>query len=105
MGEPMTGASREHVLVELEVAQLHSSVLALDEMLARVDGVMNLLRKALRAVDRGEPGDRAKALALVERAERFVPDDPGGDAERTERIDQLRTTIRDVREQALALPE
>ena len=100
----MTGAPGERRLAELEAAQLIGSVAALDELVAHIDGVMNLLTKAYRAVDRGTPADRATALSLVDRAERYIPEDDGDDQRRSG-IVQMRAAVADARERALALPD
>lgn len=67
-------ASLEHLVLQAQVRDA-------DRAIAFVDGVINLLMKAQRAVDDGTPEGRARALNLLERAERLVPDegdlDPG----------------------------
>ncbi len=87
----------------LGLPRLLSEVQLHEQAIAQVDGVVNLLTKALRAKD---AGDRATALALVERAERFAPDDPDGlpPAQR-EGFAAIQEALRTARQEVLALPE
>ena len=87
----------------LGLPRLLSDVQAHEQIIARVDGVLNLLTKALRAKD---AGDRTAALALVERAERFAPEDPDQlPPEHREGFAAIQEALRVARQEALALPE
>ena len=90
----------------LEILEHVSAINKLDETLALIDALLNLLSKADAAIQRGEPGDRARALTLLDRAESRLPDDETDIHEdHRDGLRQAHATIRSLREIALALPE
>jgi hypothetical protein len=83
-----------HALEHLALtAQVHEA----DRTIAFVDGVVNLLSKAQRAIDEGTPAGRDKALALIDRAERFMPDEAELSPDAREGVVLARESIRAVR--------
>ena len=94
----------ENDLSALALARISSDIVDADQALAVVDGAINLLSKAGMAIERGGPGDRARAYALIERAERHLNDqsaevqDRGGMAEAREAIARLRVLAEDLTE-------
>lgn len=100
---PPPGRSRHEPVTALGLPRILSDVRLHEQAIARVDGVLNLLRKAERATG---AGDRAAALALVEKAERFAPSDPEElPAEHRDGFAAIQDALRAARREALALPE
>lgn len=95
----------QHAVPALQIAETLSQVQRSDEVLVRMDGVINLFTKAVAAVQRAEPGDRARALALIDRAERYLPDPDDVAEDHRDSIATMRDSVLGLRRDALALPE
>jgi len=81
----------------LGILTFGSDLLVDEEMIATLDGVLNLLHKAENALERGTPVDRDRAAALLDRAEAYLEQrlDPAGlRAEVREHLDGVLDLIR-----------
>jgi hypothetical protein len=85
----------------LALAVLSSDILQADTVIALVDGIINLVAKASLAI---EQGDRARAHALIDRAERRLPDDASVPEAHLGGIVEARNALARLRETADALP-
>ena len=89
---------------EFTATRIRSDLAALDGSIARLDGVMNLVTKAVRAVGRAEPGDRERALDLLDRADHWFPADEDVPAAQRDSVATMRESVERIRATAQALP-
>jgi hypothetical protein len=101
----MTAGSHDRQSSMIEIVKTLSTIHSLDEFATRIEGSLNLLTKAGTAIRRGGPGDRAKALSLLDRAAGVIPAEADVPEDYRDSLAEIATSIDLSRREALGLAE